>query len=115
MRDFEFGHGTAAPSEYGFLLPLLNLASMGPAHRLQRHGKPQIKPARRIQPMPLLFRRFRSARVRTFPVRTRIADEAIAIRHPHLRQSLRIHHFVLSNNLVERENVGRDGMDLRLP
>src|SRR5262252_7934508 len=38
-------------------------------------------------------------------------DEAVSVRHPHLRQRLGIHRLVLVNQLVEREYVGGQRVD----
>src|SRR5262245_45055972 len=45
-------------------------------------------------------------------VRSWIRDEAVAIRHLHFRQSLRIHDVVVANDGVEIQDVGRDRIDL---
>src|SRR5262245_47857738 len=45
-------------------------------------------------------------------VRSWIRDEAVAIRHLHFGQSLRIHDVVVANDGVEVQDIGRDRIDL---
>src|ERR1700704_4988945 len=40
------------------------------------------------------------------------ADERVAVRHGHLRQGFGVHHVVLADDLVARENIGRECIDL---
>src|SRR5262249_33313437 len=41
-----------------------------------------------------------------------LADEPVAVRHPHLGQSLRVHHIILADDVIESENVGGERVHL---